>query len=123
MSRNKERLNHNRQYPILRAILHVSVLHILRCLITDISQVVPVHKSIVKRAHKNAVSVFREIHWNPEFLNLQRKRNLVRKIEKFEKVGVKLQCSTERVREIGIPLIRRIKLEKKKLSAALCIGN
>jgi len=60
------------------------------------------------------------LQWNPDFANLQGKRILVRKIEEFEKSGVKLQCSTEegklhlvrvigrleklRVREIGIPL-------------------
>ena len=59
------------------------------------------------------------MQWNPDFLNLQGKRKLVREIGRFEKSGVKLQCSTEererllvrvigrfekmRVREIGIP--------------------
>ena len=60
------------------------------------------------------------IQWNPDFLNLQGERRLVREIGEFEKSGVKLQCLTEererllvlaigrfekmRVREIGIPL-------------------
>ena len=61
-----------------------------------------------------------ELQCNPDFSNLQGKRNLVREIGEFEKSGVKLQCLTEererllvgvigrfekiRVREIGIPL-------------------
>ena len=60
--------------------------------------------------------------WNPDSTNLQGKRKLVRKIEEFQKSGVKLQYSTEeakrllvrvigrfvklRVREIGIPLYK-----------------
>ena len=60
------------------------------------------------------------LQWNPNFSNLQGKRKLVRKIEEFEKSGVKFQCLTEererllvrvigrfeklRVREIEIPL-------------------
>ena len=61
-----------------------------------------------------------KLQWSLDFSNLEGKRELVRKIGKFEKSGVKLQCSTEerkrllvrfigrfekmRVREIGIPL-------------------
>ena len=65
-------------------------------------------------------SVYNQVQWNPNFLNLQGKRKLVREIGEFEKSGVKLQCLTEdrerilvrvigrfeklRVREIEIPL-------------------
>ena len=62
---------------------------------------------------------FVQLQWSPDVSNLEGKRELVRKIGEFEKLGVKLQCSTEegkqllvrvigrfekmRVREIGIP--------------------
>jgi len=35
------------------------------------------------------------VQWNPDFLNLQGKQNLVQKIRQFKKSGLKLQCSTE----------------------------
>ena len=69
------------------------------------------------------------LQWNPDFKNFQGKRKLVRKIKEFEKLGVKLQCSTEegkrllvrvigrfaklRVPEIGIPLYYTIKCPER----------
>ena len=74
------------------------------------------------------------IQRNPDFSNLHGKRELVRKIGEFEKSEVKLQCLTEeetpllvrvigrfeklRVREIGIPL-----LLKEKLNEAMSISR
>ena len=63
-----------------------------------------------------AVRLYLEVHWSPDFSNLQGKRKLVREVGEFEKV----QCLTEererllvrvigrfekmKVRDIGIPL-------------------
>ena len=43
---------------------------------------------------------FFHIQWNPDFTSLQEKRKLVRKIREFEKSGVKLQCSTEKGKQL-----------------------
>jgi len=78
------------------------------------------------------------VQWNPDFLNLQGKRKLVRKIGYFEKLGVKLQCSTEememtfglsywgfekmRVRKIGIPLYYTKQFIKHQISFFTNLG-
>ena len=40
-------------------------------------------------------NIIKQIHWNPDFSNLQGKRKMIRKIEEFEKSGVKFHCSNE----------------------------
>ena len=52
-----------------------------------------------------------QLQWNLDFLNLQGKRKLVRKISEFEKSGVKLQCLTEE----GKRLFGRVIMKLKKL--------
>ena len=66
------------------------------------------------------IIVLVSIQWNPDFTNLQGKWKLVRKIGEFEKLGVKLQCSTEEGKQPLVPVIGRFeKLRVQEIGISL----